>query len=982
MPEQIPFIRIFVSSPGDVNDERKIALEVIEQLPYRPGFREKVAFRVIAWDKPGAGAAMRATLTPQEAINRGLPTPAECDIVVVLFWSRMGTPFADTDGQEYQSGTHWELLNALKAKRPETVIYRRTDDPPFKLSDPDFDALHAQYKAVNAFFKSDLFYDADGRIKRGVNPYRTPDDFRRAFEIHLEELVLDILGRGSVAPAREADVTDDENVSTIRAVGWDPARSPFPGLRAFTEDDADIFFGRGYETDALIRQLTGNRFVAVVGASGSGKSSLVGAGMIPRLRANAIPGSKDWKIARFTPGESPFDGLYTALLDAFPQLKPNPLEARRIRQNFIADLREAPTTLIDICAAGLEGAPAWAELLLFIDQFEELFTLARPEDVGAFAAMLDAVAKSERIRVVVTMRADFYHRAVEIVQLAELLRAGSFPLAIPKRDALRQMIERPAERAGLTFDEALVTRILDDTGDEPGNLALMAYALDELYKLDDDNLLTHAEYDQLGGVQGAIGVRAESEFAAMKADASAIQQVFHALVEVDERGTATRRRAQLRPEALDEPVRDLIAAFTDARLLVTNAASVGTTLTSSSAEMASVEVAHEAILRSWPRLSEWIEDTQDDLRLLRQVRNAAQEWDETGRPDFLRWPAERLALVYAMQERLKPELMDTERDFIEPEQYRLYRELGFEVQPLGDGMVDVTPAATIADTSHQRRYTIGARLNDIGDMRRGTGVKNGLPDMLWLPVERSDGKIEFKDKNGKPYCTFNVESFFVAKYLTTYAQFQAFIDSSEYDDPRWWNDFPERRQDPASVTNGNANAPRDSVSWYQSVAFGRWMTARFAGLELPHPSSGALKVGGNALIRLPTEWEWQWMAQNGEEAREFPWGQWDDQPRANTAEAGIQARSTAVGMYPHGAAACGALDAAGNLWEWCLNDLGDPQIFDGFKIDAGKVLRGGSCSDDQHNAASSSRDNRPDHLHALARYVKVGFRVVVGRPMS
>lgn len=106
MPEHIPFIRIFVSSPGDVNDERKIALDVIEQLPYRPTFREKVAFRVIAWDKPGAGTPMRATLTPQDAINRGLPTPSECDIVIVIFWSRMGTPFIHTDGMEYQSGTH------------------------------------------------------------------------------------------------------------------------------------------------------------------------------------------------------------------------------------------------------------------------------------------------------------------------------------------------------------------------------------------------------------------------------------------------------------------------------------------------------------------------------------------------------------------------------------------------------------------------------------------------------------------------------------------------------------------------------------------------------------------------------------------------------------------------------------------------------------------------------------------------------------
>ncbi|MCA9914720.1 MAG: hypothetical protein KC496_15310, partial [Anaerolineae bacterium] len=363
-----------------------------------------------------------------------------------------------------------------------------------------------------------------------------------------------------------------------------------------------IFFGRGYETDALVRQLTGSRFVAVVGASGSGKSSLVGAGLIPRLRANAIPGSKDWLILRLTPGESPFEGLYDALVEAFPALKPNPLEARRIKQNFIADLREAPETLLDICAAALDSEPEWAEVLLFVDQFEELFTLTSAEDARAFAAMLDAIAASEQVRAIVTMRADFYHRAVELLELAELLRAGSFPLAIPKRDALRQMIERPAERAGIDFDHALVDRILDDTGDEPGNLALMAYALDELYKLDDDNHLTYAEYEQLGGVQGAIGTRAENTFAALKLDQSVIQRVFHALVEVDERGTATRRRERFSPETLADDVQTLIEAFTDARLLTTSYDPV--------AKQATVEVAHEAILRQWKRLSDWIEVTQ------------------------------------------------------------------------------------------------------------------------------------------------------------------------------------------------------------------------------------------------------------------------------------------------------------------------------------------------------------------------------------
>lgn len=929
MPEQIPFIRIFISSPGDVNDERKLALEVIEQLPYRPTFREKVAFRVIAWDKPGAGTPMRATLTPQDAINKGLPMPAECDIVIVMFWSRMGTPFVHTDKREYLSGTYWELLNALEAKRPETVIYRRTDEPPFKVSDSDFDAKHAQYKAVDAFFKSDLFYAPDGKIKRGINTYKTPDDFRKAFEIDLEVLVLDILNRIESSPATgklevESATDDGENISTIQAVKWDKTKSPFPGLRAFTEEDAPIFFGRGYETDALIKQLQASRFVAVVGASGSGKSSLVGAGLLPRLRANALEGSKDWRIARFTPGENPFDSLYDALLSIFPQFKPNPMEARRIKLNFIADLREAPRTLLDICLTGLENLPAWAEILLFVDQFEELFTLTSKADAQAFADLLAAIAKSERLRVVVTMRHDFYHKAIEVPMLAELFRNQAFSLAIPKRDALRQMIERPAERAGLHFDHALVDRILDDTGDEPGNLALMAYALDELYKLDKDQQLTHEEYDLLGGVQGAIGTRAESQFLGLGMAESVIQQVFHALVEVDERGTATRRREQFQPDNLAEDVRKLIETFTDARLLTRNY--------DASRKTATVEVAHEAILRSWPRLREWIEDTQDDLRLLRQVRNAAQEWDERSRRDYLLWSQERLVLVYAMQERLQPELNEVERAFIEAEQERLYREL------------------EVLETSHKRRYIIGERLAEIGDYRAGIGIKEGKPDLLWLPVSGSKGKYKFEVGE------FEVPDFFISKYLTTVSQVQGFLNS-DWDNPDWWRDFPESYQPQhfSNPVNGNANAPRDTISWYQTVAFGRWLTVQFKGLELAHPSGQSWRVGDNAEIRIPTEWEWQWAAMNGTAQRSYPWGDWDEEPRANTTEASINDKSTAVGMYPHGRAECGALDLAGNLWEWCLNDKNNPNIIDGYNNGEYKVLRGGAFYYSQYSARASSR---------------------------
>ncbi len=1100
MPEHIPLFRVFLSSPGDVNAERKIARDVIDYFPNRPAYREKVAFRVVAWDKPGAGTPMRATLTPQDAINKDLLTPSECDIVIVIFWSRMGTPFTDTDGREYQSGTHWELLNALGSKRAETVICRRTDDPPFKISDPDFDQKHAQYKAVKAFFESDLFYDADGRIRRGINMYKTPDDFRRAFEIDLEVLVLDILRRieGGSPSAGPVPAGDDDNISTIRAVDWPPDRSPFPGLRAFTEADAPIFFGRGRETDALVQQLENSRFVAVVGASGSGKSSLVGAGLIPPLKANAIEGSADWLYARFTPGtgNNPFEALVTALMDAVPALAvSDPFGRDEKIEERARRLHDKPERLAGIIDHALKDSDPHVQLLLFIDQFEELFTLADAEHAAPFAAMLAGAADCARLRVIVTMRHDFYQSAVEIADLAELLRTGSFPLAAPRRDALRQMIERPAERAGLQLAAGLVECILDDTGDKPGNLALMAYALDELYKLSGDGHITHADYAALGGVQGAIGKRAEQTFQKLPLDdkETLLGRVFRELVEVDERGTATRQRA---PQGrFGEQELALVQAFTTARLLVI--------------DETEVEVAHEALFRSWTRLKDWIATAQEDLILLRQVRNAAHDWQTKHRPDFLLWPQERLKLVYAMQARLNPDLNEVEKDFIEPEQHRLLREI-----------------AVIA-TDHKRRRWIGERLATIGDTRSGIGVfvpprpegeghgVRAVPQIDWLPVTPG-GEIEIEKRH------FTVKPFCVAKFLTTYSQFQAFLDAPDgFEDERWWQGFPKKyiKQAMSTAVAQYDNYPRDSVSWYQAVAFTRWLDAKYRELGLfeqfealtpnPSPTGEGLKnyremasqvmvgiardlrqrqttaeellweclrdrrlnnlkfrrqhpaanttfvvdffchecklaieldgsihadqqqadqwrqqaledigltvvrftndavlndlervliniqqaaefslsqrsvgergSGGEGYqIRLPTEQEWQWMAQNGTEARQYPWSEWDEQPRANTTEAGIGDRSTAVGMYPHGRAECGALDVTRNLWEWCLNDYNKSEIIDGYSNGEGKVLRGGSFDYIQYGAAASYRNlNVP-----FSRNFNYGFRGVVSAPIS
>jgi len=163
-------MRIFLSSPGDVADERALALQVIEQMPYDPLLRGKVTFEVVAWDKPGAGTPMLATMTPQEAINQGLPRPSECDIVVVIFWARMGTPLPEEykkpDGSRYWSGTEWEYRDAFDAAkaagRPLLVVYRRTEKVLLDDEAPDYEQCLEQKRRVKTFF--DNFLNPDGSI--------------------------------------------------------------------------------------------------------------------------------------------------------------------------------------------------------------------------------------------------------------------------------------------------------------------------------------------------------------------------------------------------------------------------------------------------------------------------------------------------------------------------------------------------------------------------------------------------------------------------------------------------------------------------------------------------------------------------------------------------------------------------------------------------------------------------------------------------
>ncbi len=642
-------IRIFISSPGDVAEERAIAREVIKNLQVDPLLRG-VHLQTVAWDDPDARTPMLATLTPQEAISRGLGKPSECDIVVVMMWARFGSPLdvdqhgLKPDGTPFLSGTEWEFLDALgpalKTGKPQVVVYRREESISLNPADPDFNERSLQYERVKTFFQG--FKDGEGVYKRGYNSYNSPNDFRKLFEIDIRVLIRPLI---ELQPELEAAVLPS----------WEG--SPFPGLRAFTAEDSTIFFGRGSQSDDLVRRVAESRFTAVVGASGVGKSSLVGAGLLPRLAANAISsattGSKDWIICRFTPAQenhNPFASLAA-------QLHPYAKEQYATSAQLATFLSGHPDNIDELCTLALNGKPEWAELLLFIDQFEELFTLVNTAMQKPFVDLLGMALTAQRWRVVVTLRADFYQRAVEDEKLAKLLKSGSFPLAAPGFSVLKEIVTEPAALAGLDFDSGLVDRILTETGGRAGILPLLAYLLEQLYQRKEGHRLTTNAYIHLGGVQGAISETAERAFNELPPAAqNAFPSVFRHLVEIAEDSIVARRHVPLMDVNQLPGSETLINGLIGQRLLVSG---------ETDAHQPTIEIAHEALLQSWPRLRASLKEDRDFLLWRGRLRDDVQRWIDSKHNSSYLYRAVRLAEALIWIKKYEGDLSADEQHFIE-----------------------------------------------------------------------------------------------------------------------------------------------------------------------------------------------------------------------------------------------------------------------------------------------------------------------------
>jgi WD40 repeat protein/transcriptional regulator with XRE-family HTH domain len=398
--------------------------------------------------------------------------------------------------------------------------------------------------------------------------------------------------------------------------------NPYKGLRPFQESDAPDFFGRDALTARLLARLAEParfaRFLAVVGPSGSGKSSVVRAGLLPALRHGALAPFQGWPVLDLVPGAYPLEEVEAALL----RLAPNP------PASLLPQLREDPRGLVRAAKRALPDPQTG--LVLVLDQFEELFTLVPDEAVRRHVLdSLYAAATDERspLLVVATLRADFYDRPLSYRAAGELLRERAEVVLPMSAEELEQAIVRPAARRGVELEPDLLAAIVRDTGEQPGALPLLQYALTELFEQRTDGLMTLRAYRASGGVQGALSRRAESLYAGLTAaEQEEARQLFLRLVTLGEDGEDTRRRVRraeiagaARDEAALERVLDLFGSH---RLLTFDRDPV--------AGVPTVEVAHEALLRSWPRLRGWIEGARESLRVHRRLLAAANEWAGAG----------------------------------------------------------------------------------------------------------------------------------------------------------------------------------------------------------------------------------------------------------------------------------------------------------------------------------------------------------------
>ena len=684
--------RIFISSPGDVPDERLRAELVIDKLAQ--DYSRYFTIESYRWEHE----PMLASGHFQDAIE----PPSASDLVILILWSRLGTPLPEKTGiREYRgldgrvpvTGTEWEFEEALASARargaPDILVFRNIKPAPLEMRDSEARGRSlAQLDALDGFWKR-YFADRGVFLAASVE-YSEVEEFAARLEESLRKLIERRIKSGATGVAETAPT-------------W--LGNPFRGLEAYEFEHEAIFFGRDALVAKAAEQLAsqaraGAAFLLLVGGSGSGQSSLVKAALVPRLmRRHRIESVAFLRRLVFRPGDAQRDlvlGLAQALTRGSAQDGiglPEMLAPGQTADDLAMHLRasvDAPAFVFRAALGRLtENARASkrilphesAKLILVVDQLEELFTLSQisAEDRVAFIRLLQGLAHSGVVWIIAAMRADFWHRILDVPELVALAEGpGRLEVPPPSPAEIAEMIRKPAQAAGVTFQThsqsglGLDVVLAEHAAREPGVLPLLSFTLDALYAEDvqkrGGHELTFRKYEELGGLEGAIAKRADEVVGSLPEKARvAVPRVLRALTTLGGSGheTPVARSVPMHVFVPDSASRMVVDAFIAERLLVAT----------SEGDTATVRLAHEALIGRWKRASDQLAADRRDLETRALVERQYARWQQADkrvrRQLLLRDPD--LANALDLQRRWGDELDADVRRFIDQSHQRSRR---------------------------------------------------------------------------------------------------------------------------------------------------------------------------------------------------------------------------------------------------------------------------------------------------------------------
>jgi diguanylate cyclase (GGDEF)-like protein/PAS domain S-box-containing protein len=408
---------------------------------------------------------------------------------------------------------------------------------------------------------------------------------------------------------------------------------PYRGLQVFRTEDAPFFFGREALTEWLLTMLRPapdsgweNRFLAIIGASGSGKSSLARAGLIPALQRGELEGSEQWPVVICKPGPNPLESLAVALVADVAVGKGIGVA------DLINHLRDDPHTLHLTVRVALHGGPETRRVVVLVDQFEEIFTLCHDDTLQQ--ALIDNLCHASSVMlgqtvVVLTLRADFYGKCSAYPTLAAALSDHQMLVGPMTEDELQRAIESPAQLAGGELEHGLTEMLLQDVKNQAGALPLLEHALLELWEHREGRRLTVAAYREIGELEGALEQHANTVYKSLSATEQDIcQRILLRLTQPGEGTEDTKRRALRKELGESDSVDTVIQKLANARLITTEGEeSQAAEADGQRRHEAYVEVSHEALIRGWPMLRGWIDADRESLRIQHRLSNAAREWD-------------------------------------------------------------------------------------------------------------------------------------------------------------------------------------------------------------------------------------------------------------------------------------------------------------------------------------------------------------------